>query len=302
MGISLFEGSCDNVTALLKRADAAMLQVKKIGRDRLHFFDPGMQLALEHRVELETLLRRAIPTQLRLHFQPQVNAQGETVGAEVLLRWQDPAKGLIPPAEFIPLAEESGLILPIGQWILESAAAQLARWRRDPALRSLSLSVNVSPKQFQQPHFVSLVVDILEASGADPTRLKLEITESLLLDDLDRVTETIAQLKARGIRLSLDDFGTGFSSLGYLRSLPVDELKIDQSFVRDLPTGSSNAAIVRTITTLGQSLGLDVIAEGVETDAARRFLGSHGCNRYQGFHFAKPMPIDELERFIRAKR
>ncbi|NBC47431.1 MAG: EAL domain-containing protein [Gammaproteobacteria bacterium] len=298
MGISLFDGRSDSVTALLKRADAAMLQVKKIGRNCLHFFDSGMQLALEHRVELEALLRKAIPEQLRLYYQPQVDTEGRTRGAEVLVRWQDPDKGLISPGDFIPLAEESGLILPMGQWILQSACEQLAHWKHDPVRQRLSLSVNVSAKQFQQPNFVSLVADTLDASGADPARLKLEITESLLFDDLDRVTETMAQLKARGIRLSLDDFGTGFSSLAYLRSLPVDELKIDQSFVRELSAEDSNAAIVRTITTLGQSLGLDVIAEGVETESARQFLRAQGCSAYQGFYFARPMPIDELERFL----
>jgi EAL domain-containing protein (putative c-di-GMP-specific phosphodiesterase class I) len=299
MGISLFDGTCDSVNALLKRADAAMLQVKRIGRDRLHFFDHRMQLALEHRVELETLLRNAMPGQLRLHYQPQVDSQGRTVGAEALVRWHDPAKGLISPGDFIPLAEESGLILPIGRWILHSACEQLARWQHRPVLQALSLSINVSPKQFQQPNFVALVAETLDASGADPARLKLEITESLLLDDLDRVTETMAQLKALGIRLSLDDFGTGFSSLAYLRSLPVDELKIDQSFVRHLPASDNKAAIVRTIITLGQNLGLDVIAEGVETDAARRYLFAHGCTCYQGFHFAKAMPLAALEHSLR---
>jgi diguanylate cyclase (GGDEF)-like protein/PAS domain S-box-containing protein len=298
MGISLFDGSSDTVTALLKRADAAMLQVRKIGRNRLHFFDQGMQLALERRVELEALLRNAIPEQLRLYYQPQVDAHGQPLGAEVLIRWQDPARGLISPAEFIPLAEESGLILPMGEWILHSACEQLARWQADPRLQRLSLSVNVSPKQFQQVNFVPLVVDTLSVSGADPTRLKLEITESLLFDDLARVTETMAHLQAQGIRLSLDDFGTGFSSLSYLKSLPVDELKIDQSFVRELETDANDAAIVRTITTLGQSLGLEVIAEGVETETARAFLAAQGCRCYQGFYFAKPMPIDELERFL----
>ncbi|MEA1052823.1 EAL domain-containing protein [Lamprobacter modestohalophilus] len=297
MGISLFDGATDRVSDLLKRADAAMVQVKKIGRNCLHFFDQDMQLALEQRVELEALLRNAIPEQLRLHCQPQLDAEGQIVAAEVLVRWQDPHKGLISPAQFIPLAEASGLILPMGQWIVHTACEQLARWRQVPMLQRLSLSVNVSPKQFQQANFVQQVLEAISATGADPTRLKLEITESLLFDDLERVTETMAQLKSHGIRFSLDDFGTGFSSLSYLKQLPVDELKIDQSFVRSLETDDSDAAIVRTIITLGQSLGVEVIAEGVETEIARDLLIAQGCYRFQGFYFAKPMPLEELERW-----
>ncbi|MFP4280665.1 MAG: EAL domain-containing protein, partial [Halochromatium sp.] len=300
MGVSLFDGATDSVTALLKRADAAMLQVRKIGRDCLHFFDQGMQQALEHRVELEALLRKAIPEQLRLHFQPLVDRQGQAVGAEVLVRWQNPGKGLIPPGDFIPLAEESGLILPMGQWILHSACEQLARWRHDPGLNHLSLSVNVSPKQFQQANFIERVAEALDCAQADPNLLKLEITEGLLFDDLDRVTETMRRLKTLGIRFSLDDFGTGFSSLSYLKQLPVDELKIDQSFVRDLESDHSNVAIVRTIVTLGQSLGLAVIAEGVETETARERLAALGCDRFQGYYFARPLPIEEFERALAA--
>ncbi|MCF8015317.1 MAG: EAL domain-containing protein [Chromatiaceae bacterium] len=297
MGISLFDGATDKVSDLFKRADAAMVQVKQIGRNCLHFFDQDMQLALEQRVELEALLRNAIPEQLRLHYQPQLDAQGQLVGAEVLVRWQDPHKGLISPAQFIPLAEASGLILPMGQWILHSACEQLARWQQEPLLQQLSLSVNVSPKQFQQANFVNQVLEALSATGADPTRLKLEITESLLFNDLERVTKTMTELKSHGIRISLDDFGTGFSSLSYLKQLPVDELKIDQSFVRSLETDDSDAAIVRTIITLGQSLGVEVIAEGVETGIARDLLIAQGCHRFQGFYFAKPMPLKELERW-----
>lgn len=297
MGISLFDGATDKVSDLFKRADAAMVQVKQIGRNCLHFFDQDMQLALEQRVELEALLRNAIPEQLRLYYQPQLDAQGQLVGAEVLVRWQDPHKGLISPTQFIPLAEASGLILPMGQWILHSACEQLARWQQEPLLQQLSLSVNVSPKQFQQANFVNQVLEALSAIGADPTRLKLEITESLLFNDLERVTKTMAELKSHGIRISLDDFGTGFSSLSHLKQLPVDELKIDQSFVRSLETDDSDAAIVRTIITLGQSLGVEVIAEGVETEIARDLLIAQGCHRFQGFYFAKPMPLEELERW-----
>ncbi len=298
MGISLFDGALDSVTDLLKRADASMFQVRKLGRDRLHFFDPEMQRALEQRVALESRLRHAIPAQLQLHYQPQVDTQGRVLGAEVLVRWQDHEQGSISPTAFIPLAEESDLILPIGRWILHAACDQLTQWRDDPALKHLTLSVNVSAKQFQQADFVNQVVEILNQSGANPQRLKLEITESLLFDHLDRVVVTMSQLKAVGIQFSLDDFGTGFSSLSYLKRLPFDQLKIDQSFVRDLASDDNNTAIVRTIITLGQSLGLEVIAEGVETETARDFLAAQGCERYQGFYFAKPMPIGEFEQML----
>ncbi len=296
IGISAFDGRSDTVPDLLKRADAAMLQAKKIGRDCLHFFDQDMQLALEQRVALEARLRQAIPEQLQLYYQLQVDARGQPLGAEVLVRWQDPEQGLISPAAFIPLAEECGLIVPMGRWILHTACQQLRRWQDDPARQGLSLSVNVSPKQFQQVDFVSQVREALKTSRANPNGLKLEVTESLLFDNLDWVTDTMAQLKTDGIKFSLDDFGTGFSSLTYLKRLPFDQIKIDQSFVRDLAPDGYDAAIVRTIITLGQSLGLDVIAEGVETATARDFLSAFGCNSYQGFYFARPMPIEDVER------
>ncbi|MBK5931234.1 putative bifunctional diguanylate cyclase/phosphodiesterase [Halochromatium salexigens] len=300
MGISLFDGAVDTVTDLLKRADASMLQARKLGRDRLHFFDPAMQQALEQRVGLEARLRRAIPEQLRLHYQPQVDAGGRVLGAEVLVRWQDPEQGLISPAAFIPLAEASGLILPMGQWILRAACEQLRCWEDDPALRGLSLAVNVSARQFQQADFVEQVVETLQQSGANPRWLKLEITESLLCEHLDQVVATMTRLKAVGLQFSLDDFGTGFSSLSYLKRLPFDQLKIDQSFVRDLEVDEHDAAIVRTIIALGRSLGLEVIAEGVETGTARDFLAAHGCECYQGYYFARPMPIAEIEGWLSA--
>ncbi|QFY89137.1 PAS domain S-box protein [Magnetovirga frankeli] len=298
MGISLFDGNLDSMADLLRRADASMLQVKGSGRDRLHFFDHAMQQALEQRVGLEALLRKAIPEQLVLHYQLQANAQGEALGAEILVRWQDPERGLISPAAFIPLAEQSGLILPMGQWILRSACRQLEQWQGQAARRRLSLSVNVSPKQFQQADFVDQVAAALEEFGTPPQLLKLEITESLLLDDLASVMVKMDQIKALGVRFSLDDFGTGFSSLSYLKRLPFDQLKIDQSFVRDLHPGDRDAAIVCTIISLGQNLGMEVIAEGVETQAALDFLAEQGCNSYQGYLLARPMPIADFEQLL----
>jgi diguanylate cyclase (GGDEF)-like protein/PAS domain S-box-containing protein len=301
MGVSLFAGRSDSVADLLKRADASMLQVKGTGRDRLHFFDHSMQQALEQRVSLEALLRKAIPEQLVLHYQLQADIQGQPLGAEVLVRWQDPQQGLISPAAFIPLAEQSGLILPMGQWILRSACRQLQQWQGQTARRQLSLAVNVSPRQFQQADFVDQVAAALEEFGVPPQLLKLEITESLLLDDLASVMIKMDQIKALGVRFSLDDFGTGFSSLSYLKRLPFDQLKIDQSFVRDLHPGDRDAAIVRTIISLGQNLGMEVIAEGVETQTALEFLSAQGCNSYQGYLLARPVPMEALEQLLTAR-
>ncbi|MBF0255890.1 MAG: EAL domain-containing protein [Gammaproteobacteria bacterium] len=301
MGVSLFDGGSDSVADLLKRADASMLQVKGTGRDRLHFFDHSMQQALEQRVSLEALLRKAIPEQLVLHYQLQADIQGRPLGAEVLVRWQDPQQGLISPAAFIPLAEQSGLILPMGQWILRSACRQLQQWQGQAARRQLSLAVNVSPKQFQQADFVDQVAAALDEFGIPPQLLKLEITESLLLDDLDSVMAKMDRIKALGLRLSLDDFGTGFSSLSYLQRLPFDQLKIDQSFLRSLHPGDKDAAIVRTIISLGKNLDMEVIAEGVETQTALDFLAEQGCNSYQGYLLARPMPLEALEQLLTAR-
>jgi diguanylate cyclase (GGDEF)-like protein/PAS domain S-box-containing protein len=298
IGISLFRSSETTVDELMRQADAAMYQVKRLGRDRIHFFDAGMQGALEERIALETSLRKAVPGQLLLHYQPQIDDEGKVFGAEVLVRWQHPEKGLIPPAAFIPLAEESGLILPIGRWVLETACRSLHTWETSPATRHLLLSVNVSAVQFHQPDFVDQVLAVIDATGADPTRLKLELTESMLLENADKVIPGMAALKARGIRFSLDDFGTGFSSLSYLKRLPLNQLKIDQSFVRDVESDPNDAAIVRTIIALGQSLGLNVIAEGVETDGQRNFLAVHGCKQFQGYLFGRPVPVEEFEQML----
>jgi len=298
VGISLFRNGCATVDELMKQADASMYQVKRLGRNRIHFFDAEMQSALEDRVALESSLRRAIPDQMRLHYQLQVDDAGNVLGAEGLIRWQRPDDGMIRPADFIPLAEESGLILPIGRWVLETACRQLKAWEANPATRHMLLAVNVSALQFHQPDFVEEVLAILDASGADPSRLKLELTESMLVDDTEAVIPKMSILKARGIRFSLDDFGTGFSSLSYLKRLPLSQLKIDQSFVRDVETDPNDAAIVRTVIALGQSLGLSVIAEGVETEGQRNFLAVHGCKTFQGYLFGKPVPVEEFERTI----
>ena len=258
-----------------------------------------MQTDLTEHGAISAAIRKGLQhKQFVLHFQPQVGKDGRITGAEALVRWNHPTMGLTPPNEFIPEAEESGLIVPLGYWILEEACQQMVNWSSSPALRGLSLSVNVSSQQFRQTDFVPRVLAALDRSGAQPQLLKLELTESMLVKDIDDVIDKMAALRERGVRLSLDDFGTGFSSLNYLKRLPLDQLKIDQSFVRDVMTNVHDAAIARTVVTLGHSLGLDVIAEGVETQAQRDFLADMGCKAYQGFLFSKPLPVDDFVRFV----
>lgn len=296
VGVSLFGAQATTVDELLKQADSAMSQGKQSGRDKVHFFDAQMQAALEERVRLEYWLQQAVPTQLMLYFQAQTDARGRIFGAEALIRWQHPEKGLISPAAFIPLAESSGLILPIGQWVIASACRQLKVWERDARTRHLVLSVNVSARQFQQPGFVQEVEQALQETGADPGLLKLELTESMLAENVDAMVAKMQQLRDRGVHFSLDDFGTGFSSLNYLKRLPIDQLKIDQSFVKDVLEDANDAAIVRSVIALGQSLGLAVIAEGVETQGQKDFLAVHGCAQFQGYLFGRPLPLADFER------
>lgn len=299
IGISLFSGYAESEEELLKRADAAMYRAKTGGRNTLRFFDPAMQATLEARAKMETALRHALPKeQLQLYYQPQIDSEHGIIGAEALLRWLHPQDGMISPAQFIPLAEETGLIVPIGRWVLEVACAQLKRWEHSPLTRNLLLSVNVSARQFRQPDFVGLLRGILESSGADPSRLKLELTESLVLDNVADSIEKMHLLRAVGIRFSMDDFGTGYSSLSYLKRLPLDQLKIDQSFVRDITHDQGDAVIVQTIIGMANNLGLHVIAEGVETAAQRDFLFANGCRVYQGFLFSRPVPLAEFENLL----
>lgn len=298
IGISLFRDHETRLDELLKHADSAMFQAKQSGRDKIHFFDESMQAALEERVLLEAALRRAMPEQLQLHYQLQVDANGRPFGAEALVRWLHPERGMISPAAFIPMAEETGMILPLGQWVLETACKQIKAWEASPSTRHLQIAVNVSARQFHQFNFVETVLSVLESTGADPSRLKLELTESLLVEDIEAIILKMTKLKSRGVSFSLDDFGTGYSSLTYLKRLPVDQLKIDQSFVRDVLIDPNDAAIARTVIALGQSLGFSVIAEGVETEAQRNFLAVNGCHQYQGYLFSKPIPIMEFEALL----
>jgi len=302
IGIALFADQHEIVGDLLQRADFAMYQAKAAGRNTLRFFDPAMQAAVTARAALETELRRAIEVgQFLLYYQPQVDSLGTVIGAEALLRWQHPERGLVFPGDFISLAEETGLILPVGQWVLSTACDQLAAWSGYPELAHLSLAVNVSARQFRSTDFVEQVLEELDRSGADPHHLKLELTESLLVHDIEDIIVKMKELKAKGVCFSLDDFGTGYSSLSYLKRLPLDQLKIDQGFIRDILVSADDAAIARMVIVLAESLGLAVIAEGVETDAQRDFLLGQGCRSYQGYLFGRPTPAEDFESFVRQK-
>ncbi len=299
IGITLFCNEDEGIDEPLKRADLAMYQAKAAGRNTLRFFDPQMQAAVTDRATLEAGLREALLShQFVLHYQAQVKGKGQLTGAEVLVRWIHPERGMVSPVEFIPLAEESGLILSIGQWVLSSACNQLAIWASQPAMAHLTIAVNVSPRQFHKDDFVDQVVAILDATGARPHLLKLELTEGLLVSNVEDVIAKMRVLKQRGVGFSMDDFGTGYSSLSYLKRLPLDQLKIDQSFVRDILVDPNDAAIAKMVVVLAESLGLTVIAEGVETEAQRDLLASQGCHAYQGYLYSKPLPLNEFEAFV----
>ncbi|MDO8350603.1 MAG: EAL domain-containing protein [Gallionella sp.] len=299
IGATLFNDHEREIEELLKQADIAMYQAKKAGRNTLRFFDPMMQESVNSRAALEGELRKAIDNQqFRLYYQIQMDSSGHPLGAEALIRWLHPERGLIAPVQFIPLAEETGLILPIGLWVLETACAQLKVWQQQVLTRNLILAVNVSARQFRQPEFVTQVQTAVLDHDINPKLLKLELTESLLLENIEETITTMNALKKIGVRFSLDDFGTGYSSLQYLKRLPLDQLKIDRSFVRDLVTDSSDKAIVRTIIAMANSMNLNIIAEGVETEEQRQLLFDKGCTHFQGYLFGKPMPIDQFEAFL----
>ncbi|MBI3716878.1 MAG: EAL domain-containing protein [Betaproteobacteria bacterium] len=291
IGVTLFAEPGDTVDELVKRADVAMYQAKSAGRNALRFFDPLIQAQLTARTEMESYLRQALArNELVLHYQIQVDQSSRVIGAEALARWVHPSKGILPPNQFIPLAEESDLIVSIGQWVLRTACRKLVQWAAHPERADWVLAINVSSRQFRHPDFVTQVLGALAETGANPRRLKLELTESMLLEDVEKTIAKMMALRATGLSFSLDDFGIGYSSLYYLKRLPLDELKIDQSFVRDVLTDPNDAAIARAIITLAQTLGLMVIAEGVETEAQRDFLAVQGCKLYQGYLFGRPQP------------
>ena len=299
IGATLFGASAQSAIELLRQADIAMYQVKARRGNALCFFDPKMQTAINDRAQLEADLRQAlVAQQLVLHYQPQATLQGDVIGAECLLRWQHPQRGMVPPGQFIAVAEESDLILHIGQWVLHSACTQLARWQEQPQWAHLQLSVNVSARQFRQSDFVHQVIETLQVTGARAHLLTLELTESLVLDNVEDAIDKMHQLRTKGVRFSVDAFGTGYSSLAYLTRLPLHQLKIDQSFVRNLGSRPSDDVIVQTIIGMGRNLDLEVIAEGVETEAQKAILAGHGCDLYQGYLLARPMPVADFERSL----
>ena len=300
IGVTLFSGHKETIGELLKQADIAMYQSKNTGRNTLTFFDPAMQKAITYRVAMEEELRNAIKEkQLQLYYQIQVNSSGQALGAEALIRWLHPERGIIPPFDFIPLAEETGLIIPVGEWVLDNGCAQLKVWQSNPETQDLILAVNVSSKQFHQKNFVQQVKATVQRHDINPARLKLELTESILVANISDMISKMNALSKMGISFSLDDFGTGYSSLQYLKKLPLNQLKIDRSFVRDLVTDDSDKAIIRTIITMAHSLGMSVIAEGVETVEQRSYLLDNGCMYYQGYLFSKPVPIEEFEALLK---
>ena len=301
IGVTLFGGAQqERNEEPLKRAELAMFQAKAAGRNSLRFFDAQMQAEVSAHATLEADLREALPAQqFLLHYQAQVIGKGHVTGVEALLRWQHPQRGPVSPAQFIPLAEETGLILPIGQWVLETACGQLAAWATDPAFARLTMAVNVSARQFQQADFVDSVLATLARTGATPKLLKLELTESMLVNDVETIIAKMGVLKSHGVGFSLDDFGTGYSSLAYLKRLPLDQLKIDQGFVRNIVTDPNDAAIAKMVVVLAESLGLAVIAEGVELQAQADFLAHLGCHAYQGYWFSRPLPLAAFEAFAR---
>jgi diguanylate cyclase (GGDEF)-like protein/PAS domain S-box-containing protein len=299
IGITLFNRDTGSVEDVLQRADLAMYQAKGAGRNTSSFFDPEMQARVTARVSLEADLRRALGSEeFVLHYQPQCGVDGRLSGVEALVRWQHPQRGLVPPGEFIAIAEETGLIVPLGGWVMLQACRLLAHWGADSRTRGLEMSVNVSAQQFQRPDFVEQVISVLVETGARPRNLRLELTESLLLRDVDQIIEKMMRLKALGVSFAMDDFGTGYSSLSYLQRLPLDQLKIDRSFIRDALREGHGAAIVRIIVALGRTLKMSVLAEGVETREQFDFIVAEGCQSYQGYLYARPMPAEALAEFI----
>jgi diguanylate cyclase (GGDEF)-like protein/PAS domain S-box-containing protein len=296
-GATLFKGDDENIEDLLKRADLALYSAKAGGRARLHFFSPEMQTAVTNRAELEANLRKAIKEkEFVLFYQPQVNHLGRLTGAEALVRWRHPTRGLVLPFEFLPLMEESGLIDCLGQWVLEAACTQLVIWSAKSTTADLRLAINVSASEFYQSGFVNRILTAIDRFGIDPRKLTLELTESVMFTTVDETFTKMAALKSCGVRFSIDDFGVGYSCLSYLKNMPLDQLKLDRSFVSNVITNPNDAAIAKAILALGQSLHIEVVAEGIETEEQRRFLGRHGCQTYQGYLFGRPVPMEELMR------
>ncbi|MBY0241158.1 MAG: EAL domain-containing protein [Burkholderiaceae bacterium] len=307
LGLALLDRSVDSIEQVIRRADMAMYQSKTAGRNMASWFDPAIEQRAAARAALEADLRHAlVENQFELHYQPQCDMGGRMTGVEALLRWRHPQRGLVPPVEFIPASEETGLIVPLGHWVLDTACRLLAQWAQSPRTAHLQMAVNVSAQQFQRPDFVAQTLALLAAAGVPPQRLKLELTESLLLADVEGTVAKMERLRDAGVRCALDDFGTGYSSLSYLHRLPLVELKIDRSFIwgiaqdsaKDTANAGQGGAIVHAVAALGKALCLDVLAEGVETEAQRAFIVAAGCQGFQGYLYARPMPLPQLQQFI----
>lgn len=301
IGIAIFPEQGNSADEILRHTDAAMYQAKSSGRNSIAFYLPSLQMQADNRLELEKELRKALEAdQLEVFYQPQLNHLGEVVGMEALVRWPHPRRGMIPPGEFIPIAEESGQIQALGKWVLQTATRQAQRWLDQGIFPTRGcISINVSAHQFHRHEFVPLIVNCLDEVGLPPSCLKLEITESVVIDDITGASDKMRQLQALGIQLSLDDFGTGYSSLSYLRQLPLNQLKIDRSFVSDITRDNMNTSIVGTIIGMANSLGLEIIAEGVETEEQLKYLLEKGCREYQGFYFHPALPAHELEPLLK---
>jgi len=301
IGIALFQPQVDTAEDLMKRADLAMYTAKAQSKNTACLFDPAMEAQVANRAELQSDLRRALQNEeFVLHYQPQVDIRRHVRGAEALLRWRHPRRGMVPPLEFIPLAEEGGLILELGRWVLETACLQLAEWARRPEMKHLTIAVNVSARQVLRSDFVEVVWEVIRDSRADPRKLKLEITESLAMENVNDTVAKMMALKELGVGFSLDDFGTGYSSLSHLKRLPLEELKIDRSFVSDMLTDTKGASITRMLIALGLDLNLSVIAEGVETEQQRELLENHGCLLYQGYLFSPALTCPRFQDFVAA--
>ncbi|WP_375749114.1 putative bifunctional diguanylate cyclase/phosphodiesterase [Vibrio sp. HN007] len=302
IGIVLFNDASHSGSELLKQADIAMYEAKNSGKNSACFFNPKMQEEITAQFILENELRSAIKKfQFELYYQPQINQHGKTVAAEALIRWKHPEKGFISPYRFIPIAEKTGLILAIGEWVLINACRQLKRWQKTPEMRHLSISVNVSYKQFRESNFVLLVSQLIEQYHIEPGKLRIELTETMLVDEMELTIERMNQLRDLGVHFSLDDFGTGYSSLKYLKRLPLSQLKIDKSFVDDLVTDKNDQSIVKTIISMSEALDLNTLAEGVETEAQKLYLANEGCMLYQGHLYSKPLPVETFEDFVKEK-
>ena len=299
IGLTLFMGQDISISGLLKQADLALYQAKDAGRDTIRFFNPAMQEDIETRTTMENAMRHGLAEdEFSLHYQPVVDFSGRCIGAEALLRWTSHSLGVVSPVDFIPLAENTGQIIPIGDWVLKTACAQLKLWQSNPVTSHLTLAVNISANQFRQSNFVAWLKQAISESGIDPGQLKIELTESAVLYDVEEAVARMESIRAMGVSFSLDDFGTGYSSLSYLKKLPVEQVKIDRSFVMDIPADENDAAIVRAILSMSESLGLSVVAEGVETDQQFAYLTQYGCTCFQGYFFSRPIPANEFMAYM----